>query len=155
MSSVDFGVPDFCFWISDPDTCANLCFPMRRYRSWVHGLTTTYTALGSPRGLVSRFKTFQGGRCHGRGREFESRRPRHSFQRVIGRGTEPSTDGKRSVCPPFSSPCFRSNRKSDRKAANTSQRQFTRGAAFVATKATAACPAPILSSLTCLLLTSF
>jgi ABC-type antimicrobial peptide transport system permease subunit len=23
MSSVDFGVPDFCFLISDPDTCAN------------------------------------------------------------------------------------------------------------------------------------
>ena len=25
--------------------------------------------------------------CHGRGREFESRRPRHSFQRVTGRDT--------------------------------------------------------------------
>jgi hypothetical protein len=29
MSSVDFGVPDFCFLIS-PDTCANGCFPKRR-----------------------------------------------------------------------------------------------------------------------------
>jgi hypothetical protein len=31
MSSVDFGVPDFCFLISEPcETCVNLCFPMRR-----------------------------------------------------------------------------------------------------------------------------
>jgi hypothetical protein len=29
MSSVDFGVPDFCSLISEPDTWANLCFPMR------------------------------------------------------------------------------------------------------------------------------
>jgi len=34
MSSVDFGVPDFCFLIMT-DTWANLCSPCAAYRSWV------------------------------------------------------------------------------------------------------------------------
>jgi hypothetical protein len=40
--------------------------------------------------LQSLSATWQPPRCHGRGREFESRRPRHSFQGVIGRDTKNS-----------------------------------------------------------------
>src|ERR1700674_1285168 len=37
------------------------------------------------------------GRCHGRGREFESRRPRHSFQRTCASFGETVEDPKRHV----------------------------------------------------------
>ena len=39
------------------------------------------------RALLCRRKYLQPADCHGRGREFESRRPRHSFQGVTGRDT--------------------------------------------------------------------
>ena len=41
--------------------------------------------------------------CHGRGREFESRRPRHSFQRVRRISLKPSRARKGHVSRPFCS----------------------------------------------------
>ena len=40
----------------------------------------TYGHFGSPRGSVKSLKSLITQRCHGRGREFESRRPRQFFQ---------------------------------------------------------------------------
>src|ERR1700720_2709035 len=42
---------------------------------------TTSAYFGSPRGLCKSLYNLFTQRCHGRGREFESRRPRHSFQK--------------------------------------------------------------------------
>jgi hypothetical protein len=40
--------------------------------------------------------------CHGRGRGFESRRPRHSFQKSCSDFTETTEDPKEHVFVPFS-----------------------------------------------------
>src|SRR6266704_1650162 len=42
--------------------------------------------------------------CHGRGRGFESRRPRHSFQRVCANFTETNEGAKRCIFAPFLHP---------------------------------------------------
>jgi len=55
---------------------------------------TSYGYFGSPRVLVSGCKTYPG-YCHGRGREFESRRPRHSFQRSCFNFGQTIEDAKR------------------------------------------------------------
>src|SRR5882757_2887706 len=43
MSSMDFGVPDFCFLISEPLTPALIyASPCAAHRSWVHGLINSF-----------------------------------------------------------------------------------------------------------------
>ena len=61
--------------------------------------SATYAAFGSPRSLVSCCKT-----CHGRGREFESRRPRHSFQKSWFDFAETNEGAKGHVFVPFLHP---------------------------------------------------
>ena len=64
--------------------------------------SATYAAFGSPRSLVSCCKTYN--RCHGRGREFESRRPRHSFQKSCTKFNETNGGAKGHVFAPFLHP---------------------------------------------------
>src|ERR1700686_3705281 len=44
--------------------------------------------------------------CHGRGREFESRRPRHSFQKSCTKFNETNGGAKGHVFAPFFAPLF-------------------------------------------------
>ena len=63
-----------------------------------------YQVIGSPQQPCKLLRVLDIPRCHGRGREFESRRPRHSFQKSCTNFAATNEGAKGHVLAPFLHP---------------------------------------------------